>query len=72
MQGIIWMQGVIEEDGYASFRMSLFSVYPAKQFYCVKHFREIRGHYHVPSLQVATFDSLSHLSNPLLRKIFCK
>ena len=66
------MQGVIEEDGYASFRMSLFSVYPAKQFYCVKHFREIRGHYHVPSLKVATFDSLSHLSNPLLRKIFCK
>lgn len=72
MQGIILMQGVIEEDGYVHFRMSLFSVYPAKQFYRVKHFREIRVHYHVPSLKEATFDSLSNLSNPLLRKIFCK
>ena len=45
------MQGVIEEDGYAHIRMSLFSVYPAKQFYRVKRFREIRGHCHVPSLK---------------------
>ena len=29
------MQGVTEEDGYAHIRMSLFSVYPAKQFYRV-------------------------------------